>query len=427
MRNISIKPNVMANAKGSCLVSFGNTKVLCAASVEEGVPPFLKGSGQGWLTAEYAMLPASTLTRKRRDGVKRDSRGVEISRLIGRSLRQAVDLNKIGENTITIDCDVIQADGGTRTASITGGFVALCLALDKMMQDKLIAQNPIARQIAAVSCGIVENSYRLDLDYALDSNASTDMNVVADENGQITEIQGTGEKRPFGRKDLDVLIDMALKGIRRIQFAQQLALINQLKCISIPCRIILASGNKNKAKEIAYVLGKNFEVKTLKEAGFDADIEETGSTFAENAIIKAETALKRTGLPSIADDSGLAVYALNGAPGIFSARYSGVHGDDLRNNEKLLLNMRGVSDRRAKFVCAVALAVPEAKTRVFTGELEGGIAEQEKGENGFGYDPLFMLENGKTMAQISPEEKNLISHRALALRELKNYLGSLSL
>lgn len=427
MRDIFIKPNIMLNAKGSCLAAFGNTKVLCTASVEEGVPPFLRGSGQGWLTAEYAMLPASTNTRKRRDGVKRDSRGVEISRLIGRSLRQAVDLNKIGEHTITIDCDVLQADGGTRTAAITGGFMALCIALDKMMQEGKISQNPIMRQVAAVSCGIVENRYRLDLDYSLDSNASTDMNVVADNNGHIIELQGTGEKQPFSREDLNALIDMAYKGIRRIQFVQQLVLSGQLKRIAIPCRLILSSQNKNKAKEIAAVLGKNFEVKTLAEAGFDADIEETGDTFSQNAIIKAETALKYTGLPSIADDSGLAVEALNGAPGIYSARYAGVHGDDDKNNEKLLLNMQGVKNRKAKFVCAVALAMPADKTRVFTGELIGSIAEQKQGENGFGYDPVLMLESGKTVAEISSEEKNAISHRAAALSALKDYLNSLSL
>ncbi|MDO5022260.1 MAG: ribonuclease PH [Eubacteriales bacterium] len=422
MRNIAIKPNVMQNAAGSCLVSFGNTKVLCTASVETGVPPFLKGSGQGWLTAEYAMLPGSTLSRKRRDDAKRDSRGVEISRLIGRSLRQAVDLFKLGENTITIDCDVIQADGGTRTASVTGGFVALCLAVDKMMEEKLISQSPIVRQVAAVSCGIVEKNYRLDLDYSLDSNAETDMNVVADENGNIIELQATGEQNPFSKEALNTLVDMALRGIRHIQFVQQLVLMQYLKNFSIPCQIVLASQNKNKAKEVAAILGKGFSIKTLAEVGFTSDIEENGTTFSENAAIKSETALKYTGLPCIADDSGLSVKALNGAPGIYSARYSGIHGDDEKNNEKLLLEMQNIKDREAKFVCALALSIPEAKTQVFIGELYGSIAEKASGKYGFGYDPLLIVENGKTLAEISPEKKNAISHRAKALEKLKAYL-----
>ena len=161
-RDISIQTDFMRTADGSCLIATGNTRVICTASVEEGVPPFLKGKGQGWITAEYAMLPASTGQRKKRDGIKKDGRSVEIQRLIGRALRQAVDMTQLGERTITLDCDVLEADGGTRTASITGAFVALVCAVDKLVKDKRLLISPIRHQVAAVSCGIVDNTPCLD-------------------------------------------------------------------------------------------------------------------------------------------------------------------------------------------------------------------------------------------------------------------------
>ena len=166
LRRVPITPNIVGTAFGSCLMETGGTRVIATASVEKGVPAFLRGKGQGWLTAEYAMLPASTGRRKQRDGLKKDSRGVEISRLIGRSLRQAVDLRRLGEHTVTIDCDVLEADGGTRTAAITGGFVALALAVDQMIQQGMLKESPINHQVAAVSCGVVEGKAILDLNYS---------------------------------------------------------------------------------------------------------------------------------------------------------------------------------------------------------------------------------------------------------------------
>ena len=170
-RTCEMIPGFVETADGSCLIRVGKTRVICTASVEEGVPPFLRGEGRGWVTAEYAMLPASTGRRKQRDGLKKDGRGVEIQRLIGRSLRQAVDLSLLGERTITLDCDVLQADGGTRTASITGAYVALALAVDKLMRQGLLLQNPIVSQVAAISAGVVDGVPMLDLCYAEDSAA----------------------------------------------------------------------------------------------------------------------------------------------------------------------------------------------------------------------------------------------------------------
>ena len=214
------------HAAGSVLVAFGDTKVICTASVEQRVPPFLKGSGSGWITAEYGMLPGATNTRMRREASagKQGGRTVEIQRLIGRSLRAAVDLQALGENTITIDCDVIQADGGTRTASISGGFVALTDAISHLQKNKKLKKNPIYGSLAAVSVGIYNGEAVLDLDYAEDSNAETDMNVVMNEAGGFIEVQGTAEGHAYRRDELDAMLTLAEKGIAEIIELQQQAL-----------------------------------------------------------------------------------------------------------------------------------------------------------------------------------------------------------
>ena len=212
-RPVEIIPDFVRTADGSCLIATGNTRVICTASVEETVPPFLKGKGQGWVTAEYAMLPASTTQRKKRDGIKKDGRSVEIQRLIGRSLRQAIDLTLLGERTITLDCDVLEADGGTRTASITGAMVALTLAVDKLMQEGKLLQSPLIHQVAAVSVGVVDDTPCCDLCYVEDSSAQVDMNLVMNEAGEFIEIQGTGEGRAFTRTELDQLLSLGEAGI----------------------------------------------------------------------------------------------------------------------------------------------------------------------------------------------------------------------
>ncbi len=225
LRAISIKTGFMPYAEGSALVCCGNTQVICTASVEETVPPFLVGKGQGWLTAEYGMLPRSTHTRKPRDAAKgkQDGRTVEIQRLIGRALRPALDLKKIGERTILIDCDVLQADGGTRTASITGAMVALALAVAKLKAQGKLTQDPLGPYVAAVSVGICGGVPTLDLCYKEDVNADVDCNVAMTEEGKFIEIQGTAEHNPFSRAEFSTLLDLAEKGIRRLIELQKAA------------------------------------------------------------------------------------------------------------------------------------------------------------------------------------------------------------
>ena len=226
LRPIKITRNFTCHAEGSVLIEFGATKVICNASVVAGVPRFMKGEGRGWVTAEYGMLPRSTGSRMDREAArgKQGGRTVEIQRLIGRSLRAAVDLEKLGENTITIDCDVIQADGGTRTASISGACVALCDALGFMQAHELIDSSPLLNMIASVSVGIYEGEPVLDLDYAEDSNAQTDMNFVMSESGGIVEIQGTAEQTPFTEQEFAAMFGLAKKGIVELATLQKQAL-----------------------------------------------------------------------------------------------------------------------------------------------------------------------------------------------------------
>ncbi|MDC1527808.1 ribonuclease PH [Gammaproteobacteria bacterium] len=223
LRDIKITRGFTRHAEGSVLVEFGETKVICTASVEERVPHFLKGSGQGWVTAEYGMLPRSTGSRMDREAArgKQSGRTQEIQRLIGRSLRAALDMKLLGENTIKIDCDVIQADGGTRTASITGGCVALVDAINYLMEKKAIKENPIKQMIASVSVGIYKGMPVLDLDYIEDSSAETDMNVVMTDQGGFIEIQGTGEDGHFSFEDLNAMIDLARHGIENLLAVQK--------------------------------------------------------------------------------------------------------------------------------------------------------------------------------------------------------------
>lgn len=215
MRPVKITPDYLKYAEGSVLIETGDTKVLCAASVEERVPSFLKGTGQGWVTAEYSLLPRSTETRTSREVNKGKVTGrtSEIQRLVGRALRAVVDLDQLGERTIWIDCDVIQADGGTRTASITGAFVAMCLAIKKLQEQGLLSVSPVRDVVAATSVGIVDGELMLDLEYAEDSHAEVDMNVVLTGSGELVEVQGTAEGKPFSRQQLNELIDLAAKGI----------------------------------------------------------------------------------------------------------------------------------------------------------------------------------------------------------------------
>ncbi len=223
-RQVEIITGFNPFAEGSCLIKCGNTHVVCAATVEDKVPSWLKGQEKGWVTAEYAMLPRATLTRVPRETKKPSGRSQEIQRLIGRALRAGVDLEKMPEISVTIDCDVLQADGGTRTASITGGFVALYLALQKMVAEEKLPENPVREFVAAISCGICDGAVVLDLDYAEDSSAQADTNFVLTESGKIVEIQGTAEGQPFDESQFAELMRLARKGIGELIAKQKEAL-----------------------------------------------------------------------------------------------------------------------------------------------------------------------------------------------------------
>ena len=230
LRNVEIIPHFTKHAEGSCLVKAGDTHVLVTASVDERVPSFLRGTNQGWVTAEYGMLPRSTHSRMDREAArgKQSGRTLEIQRLIGRALRAVVDLNALGERQIKIDCDVLQADGGTRTASITGAWVALAIAVESLMQKGLITASPITDQVAAISCGIYQGAPVLDLDYDEDSAAETDANFILTASGGMVEIQGTAEKTPFSRDELNALMDLAESGCNTL-FQIQLDAFNKAR------------------------------------------------------------------------------------------------------------------------------------------------------------------------------------------------------
>jgi len=232
LRPITFERGIAPYAEGSCLIIFGATRVLCTASVEEGVPGWKRGSGEGWLTAEYAMLPRATRTRTSRERAQLGGRTQEIQRLIGRSVRAMLDDFKFGEFTVKLDCDVLVADGGTRTAAITGASVAIVDAFDWMVTAGKLPRTPVKRRVAAVSVGIIEGEPRLDLDYEEDVRAEVDMNVVMSSEGKFVEVQGTGEHGTFDRAQLDQLVDLAISGIRILDAAQVTALSEQVKALS---------------------------------------------------------------------------------------------------------------------------------------------------------------------------------------------------
>lgn len=224
LRPVTITRDYLRHPEGSVLVEFGDTKVICTASLEDKVPPFLKGQGKGWVTAEYGMLPRSTNTRMNRERGGPSGRSQEIQRLVGRSLRSVVEMAKLGERTVWVDCDVIQADGGTRTASITGAFAALYMAMKRMKDARMVAELPIRQYLAAVSCGVVDGTPVLDLDYTEDFQASTDLNCVMTEDGRLVELQATAEGAPYTRAELDSMLALGFKGIKELIVAQKRAL-----------------------------------------------------------------------------------------------------------------------------------------------------------------------------------------------------------
>ena len=431
LRRIDIQTNVFKHPEGSVVISFGDTQVICSATIEESVPPFLRGSETGWVSAEYSMLPRATNTRNRRESSKGklSGRTMEIQRLIGRSLRAVVDLEKLGERSIIVDCDVIQADGGTRTASITGAFVALQLAINKLMQTGELSENPIKEHLAAISVGILEDdSYAVDLDYIEDSACQVDMNLVMTESGRFVEIQGTGEEATFDGDQLNHLLHYGKEAIESLIAYQKEALYvqNTANDAVADKTIMIATGNMGKAKEFEKMFAKaGYQIKTMKDFPELPEVQETGQTFEENARLKAETIANILQCPVLADDSGLTVDALGGMPGIYSARFAGEQKSDASNNAKLLHELTNVADenRTAQFHCTLVFAAPQKESLVVEGIWNGRIARIPRGENGFGYDPIFYLpEYGCSTAELSMEQKNEASHRGKALRAMKQIL-----
>ncbi len=432
IRDVKITRNYTKYAEGSVLIEMGETKVLCTASIEEKVPPFLRNSGTGWINAEYSMLPRSTQQRKIRDSSKGkiDGRSQEIQRLIGRAIRSVVDLNKLGERTIWIDCDVLQADGGTRTASITGAFVAVTDAIYKLYSQGLIKKMPIENFVSAISVGVVNDEYLLDICYEEDSNAQVDMNVIMTDRGEFVEVQGTGEERPFSRKDLNNLLELGEKGNKELIKKQRLALgeiADEILGMEYGDDIVISTGNAHKLEEIGAILKDlDYNIHSLKDVKLnDIEIEENGKTFEHNALIKARTVAKLTNMITIADDSGIEVDAIGKKPGVYSARYAGENATDAQNREKLLKALKNtpISHRTGRFVCCIAVVFPDGKEFVVRGTCEGTIGFEEKGSNGFGYDSLFIVKDyNKTFAELPATIKNSISHRAKALDIMKEEL-----
>ena len=400
LRPLTIEPGFMRTATGSALISMGGTRVICTASVEESVPKWMAGKGRGWVTAEYGMLPASTGDRKQRDVSKgrADGRTVEIQRLIGRSLRGVIDFAALGERTVWIDCDVLEADGGTRTAAISGGYVALQLALDRLIDEGKLGSLPLTGSIAAISCGMVDGRALLDLDYSEDSTAEVDTNVVMTGDGGLVEVQATAERTPLSRASLDELLALAAGGIEQIRVAQA---GSPASCRSQSRR---EAGPRHAQRAQAARVPGAARAARARPAARRRDVAAgNGRDLRGERVRKAEAARDATGMAAVADDSGIEAAALGGRPGVRSARYAGESASDEENLAKLLADVPVNGDRRVAYACALAYAEPGAETRVFTERCEGLLAAEPRGDGGFGYDPAFVpvdRDDGRTMAEL---------------------------
>ncbi len=419
LRPITFERDYTEMASGSALVSFGRTRVLCTASVDEDTPRWMRGSGKGWVTAEYSMLPGSSPERIEREAAKGrvSGRTQEIQRLIGRSLRAVTDMRALGERQVIVDCDVLQADGGTRTASICGGYLALHDAVSRLVQTGAIKQHPIAERCAAISVGIVNGEPALDLPYVEDSTAEVDMNVVMISSGRFVEVQGTAEGMAFSRSELDVLLGLAEKGIREI-FALQDELLSDPPARAV--RVVLASANPDKAKEILEIVGP-LGIEVLPRPSSVPDVDETADTFEGNARLKATAIAAAAGLPALADDTGLEVDFLGRAPGVHTARYAGVDATYADNVALLLESLKAVplEQRTARFITVAMVCWPDGREVVAEGFVRGHIALESRGEQGFGYDPVFIPDegDGRTFAEMALDgEARAVASRARVAR-----------
>ena len=383
------------------------------------------------MTAEYGMLPRSTHTRTDREAARgrQSGRTQEIQRLIGRSLRAVTDLEGFGERQITVDCDVLKADGGTRTAAITGAWVALFQAFEWLIEQGEIDASPLTDQVAAVSCGLYGGETVLDLDYAEDSACQADANFVLSGDGGLIEVQATAEERPFTERQFDELLALAKKGIGELCALQRAAIgqptgvtgrVTPSSPFPIASELVIASHNAGKVREIGELLAPaGVSAVSAADLGLP-EPEETADSFAGNALLKARAAAAASGRPALADDSGLTVRALDGEPGIYSARWAGPARDFALAMERVNRALGDAADRRASFVCALAVARPDGAEAVFEGTVSGHLTWPPRGSRGFGYDPIFVPDGHTlTFGEMTPEAKHAMSHRADAFAKLR--------
>ncbi|MGX0999082.1 ribonuclease PH/non-canonical purine NTP pyrophosphatase (RdgB/HAM1 family) [Bradyrhizobium diazoefficiens] len=435
LRPVTLERGVVKYAEGSCLVKFGDTHVLVTATLEDRLPPWLKGQGRGWVTAEYGMLPRATSERTRREASagKQSGRTVEIQRLIGRSLRTIINLEALGERQITVDCDVLQADGGTRTASITGAWVALADCVNWMKARNMVKANVLRDNVAAISCGIYNGTPVLDLDYAEDSEAQTDANFVMTGDGRIIEVQGTAERETVHTRRAPGADGAGPEGYRAPRGLAETGrrVVNRPMHRRITGKLVIATHNPGKLAEMKELLAPyGIEAVSAGELGL-SEPDETGNDFRSNAAIKAIAAAHASKLPSFADDSGIVVDALDGAPGIYSARWAGPTKDFTAAMTRIerLLQERGATapdKRKAHFVSALCVAWPDDHLEEVEARVDGTLVWPPRGTAGFGYDPMFRPDgHTRTFGEMTSIEKHglpplglALSHRARAFVKL---------
>ena len=418
LRNIQIKTNVFKYPEGSVVISFGDTEVICNATVQ---PQASKqaASGQGWISVEYNQLPRATGQRQNRRSLA--AADENLAETIGKALRGVCDLSRLAEREIVIDCDVVQADGGTQSASLTGAFVALRLAVNRLLAQNELASDPIRENVAGVGVALLpDGTCVLDPDEYEEEQALVGMSLVMNEGGDFLSIQAFGADTSFSGNDLNELLHYGAVGIESLIASQKEALVD--KTHEVPEKtIVIATGNVGKAKEFAALFGAaGYEIKTLKDFPDLPDVAETGTTFEANARLKAETISQLIQQPVLADDSGLCVDALSGMPGVYSARFAGEQKSDAANNAKLLHELYDVPDekRGAHFHCTLVFAAPQKDSLVVSADWYGRIP---RGDYGFGYDPLFIPDGmEKTSAELLPTEKNHLSHRGQAMAKLQD-------
>lgn len=421
LRNIQVKTNVFKYPEGSVVIAFGDTEVICNATVQ---PQASKqaASGQGWISVEYNQLPRATGQRQSRKSPA--AADENLAETIGKALRGVCDLSRLAERKIVIDCDVVQADGGTQSASLTGAFVALRLAVNRLLAQNELASDPIRENVAGVGVALLpDGTCVLDPDAYEEEQALVGMSLVMNEGGDFLSIQAFGADTSFSGNDLNELLHYGAVGIESLIASQKEALVD--KTHEVPEKtIVIATGNVGKAKEFAALFGAaGYEIKTLKDFPDLPDVAETGTTFEANARLKAETISQLIQQPVLADDSGLCVDALSGMPGVYSARFAGEQKSDAANNAKLLHELYDVPDekRGAHFHCTLVFAAPQKDSLVVSADWYGRIGRIPRGDYGFGYDPLFIPDGmEKTSAELLPAEKNHLSHRGQAMAKLQD-------